>query len=122
MTEKIREIRFRPFRGLPDYTCELNGKSIAILGGTGKGKSAIVDGIEFFFSGSLRRFHGRGSGNIDADAAMRHVLEKGQPSVEFLFTPTNESVKRVLGSNDLPAATHLSIQEYIDRCVEGRVF
>ena len=122
MTEKIREIRFRPFRGLPDYTCELNGKSIAILGGTGKGKSAIVDGIEFFFSGSLRRFHGRGSGNIDADAAMRHVLEKGQPSVEFLFTPTNESVKRVLGSNDLPAATHLSIQEYIDRHPPAEAF
>ena len=79
MDERIREIRFRPFRGLPDYTCKLNGKSIAILGGTGKGKSAIVDGIEFFFSGSLRRFHGRGSGKIDADTAMRHILEKGQP-------------------------------------------
>jgi hypothetical protein len=122
MPEKIREIRFSPFRGLPDYTCELNGKSIAILGGTGKGKSAIVDGIEFFFSGSLRRFHGRGSGNIDADAAMRHVLEKGEPSVEFLFTPTNESVKRVLGSNDLLAATHPSIQEYIDQHPPAEAF
>jgi len=122
MTEKIRKIRFSPFRGLPDYTCELNGKSIAILGGTGKGKSAIVDGIEFFFSGSLRRFHGRGSGNIDADAAMRHVLEKGRPLVEFFFTPTNESVKRVPGSNGLPAATHLSIQEYIDRHPPAEAF
>lgn len=123
MVEKIREIRFSPFRGLPDYTCELNGKSIAILGGTGKGKSAIVDGIEFFFNGSLRRFHGRGSGNIDADAALRNVLVRGQPLVEFSFTPTtNESVKRVLGSNDLPAATHQSIQEYIDQHPPAEAF
>ena len=114
MTEKIRGIRFRPFRGLPNYTCELDGKSVVILGGTGKGKSAIVDGIEFFFSGSLRRFHGRGSGNIDADAAMHHVLEADPPSVEFLFTPTNESIKRTLGGGVL-AASHQSVQDYMDQ-------
>jgi hypothetical protein len=122
MTERIREIRFRPFRGLPDYTCKLNGKNVSIFGGTGKGKSAIVDGIEFFFSGSLRRFHGEGSGNIDADAAMRHVLEKGQPSVEFVFTPTNESVKRMLGGNNLLTATHPSVQKYIDQHPPAEAF
>jgi len=122
MAERIREIRFSPFRGLPNNTCKLNGKSIAILGGTGKGKSAIVDGIEFFFSGNLRRFHGKGSGNIDADAAMRHVLEKGQPSVEFLFTPTNEPVKRMLGGSDSLKATHLSVQRYIDQHPSAEAF
>jgi hypothetical protein len=122
MAERIREIRFNPFRGLPDYTCELGGKNITILGGTGKGKSAIVDGIEFFFNGSLRRFHGRGSGNIDADEAMRHVLERGQPLVEFFFTPTNESVKRLLGTDHLPAAAHQSIQEYIDQHPPAEAF
>ena len=122
MDERIREIRFRPFRGLPDYTCKLNGKSIAILGGTGKGKSAIVDGIEFFFSGSLRRFHGRGSGKIDADTAMRHILEKGQPSVEFLFTPTDKPVKRVLGGSDPLKSTHPSVQKYIDQHPPAEAF
>jgi Chromosome segregation ATPases len=122
MTERIREIRFRPFRGLPDYTCKLNGRNVSIFGGTGKGKSAIVDGIEFFFSGSLRRFHGKGSGNIDADAAMRHVLEEGQPSVEFLFTPTNESVKRMLGGSDPLKATHPSVQKYIDQHPPAEAF
>jgi hypothetical protein len=122
MTEKIREIHFSPFRGLPDYTCELNGKSIAILGGTGKGKSAIVDGIEFFFSGSLRRFHGRGTGSIDADAAMRHVLKKGQPSVEFRFTPTNEPVRRILGGTDALKAAHPSVQNYIDQHPPAEAF
>lgn len=115
MTERIREIRFSSFRGLPDYTCNLDGKSISIFGGTGKGKSAIVDGIEFFFSGRVRRFYGEGSSNIDADAAMRHVLEKGQPSVELQFMPTNESVKRMLGNGDSLTATHSSIQDYINQ-------
>ena len=122
MTEKIREICFRLFRGLPDYTCKLNGKSIAILGGTGKGKSAIVDGIEFFFSGSLRRFHGEGSGNIDADTAIRHVLKKDQPLVELAFTPTNESVGRRLGELSIPTATHPSVQGYIVRHPPAEAF
>jgi len=122
MNERIREIRFSPFRGLPDYTCTLNGKNVSIFGGTGKGKSAIVDGIEFFFNGSLRRFHGKGSGNIDADAAMRHVLEEGQPSVEFLFTPTNESVTRMLGDNDTLKATHPSVQKYVDQHPPAEAF
>jgi DNA repair exonuclease SbcCD ATPase subunit len=121
MTERIREIRFSSFRGLPDYRCELNGKSIAILGGTGKGKSAIVDGIEYLFTGSLRRFHGRGSGNIDADAAMHHVLKEDQPSVEFRFTPTNESVKRILGGGALKASRP-SVQNYIDEHPPAEAF
>jgi len=115
MTERIREIRFSSFRGLPDYTCKLNGKNISIFGGTGKGKSAIVDGIEFFFSRSLRRFHGEGSGNIDADKAIRHVLKEEQLSVELAFIPTNESVRRRLSDYSIPTATHSSIQEYINQ-------
>jgi recombinational DNA repair ATPase RecF len=53
MNERIKEIRFEHFRGLPDYSCQLNGKSLVLLGGNGKGKSGIVDGIEFTFSGTL---------------------------------------------------------------------
>jgi len=115
MTERIREIRFSTFRGLPDYTCKLNGRNICIFGGTGKGKSAIVDGIEFFFSGSLRRFHGKGSGNTDADKAIRHILKEEQPSVGLAFIPTNEPVWRRLSDYSLPTATHSSIQEYINQ-------
>jgi len=122
MTERIREIRFSSFRGLPDYTCKLNGKNISIFGGTGKGKSAIVDGIEFFFSGSLRRFHGEGSGNIDADRAIRHVLKEEQPSVELAFIPTNKSVRRRLSDYSIPTPTDSSIQEYINQHPPAEAF
>ena len=115
MTEKVREILYKPFRGLPDYKCELDGKSIVVCGGNGKGKSAIVDGIEFFFSGSLRRFHGEGSGGIDADQAIRNLFNPDTPIVELAFTPTNERIARKLGERTLKKPSHASIQQYVDR-------
>lgn len=115
MAERIREIRFKHFRGLPDYICKLDGKSIVICGGTGKGKSAIVDGIEFIFSGIIRRFHGEGSGNIDADDAIRHVHKKDIPLVEVGFTPTNATMKRRLGDEGLTVPERPTIKEYIER-------
>jgi hypothetical protein len=42
MSERIREIRFLHFRGLPNYLCPLKGKSLVVLAGNGKGKSGIV--------------------------------------------------------------------------------
>ena len=56
MTERVREIKFEHFRGLPNYACKLSGKNLAVFGGNGKGKSAIVDGLEFLFSGRVARF------------------------------------------------------------------
>ena len=50
MSENVRMIRFEHFRGLPANEFELRGKNLVILGTNGKGKSAVVDGIEFTFS------------------------------------------------------------------------
>ena len=61
MSEMIRSIRFEHFRGLPDSDFNLKGKSLVLLGSNGKGKSAVVDGIEFLFSGQVGRFIGTGT-------------------------------------------------------------
>jgi recombinational DNA repair ATPase RecF len=50
MSENVRMIRFEHFRRLPANEFELRGKNLVILGTNGKGKSAVVDGIEFIFS------------------------------------------------------------------------
>ena len=84
MNERVREIRFLNFRGLPDYLCPVKGKSLAVFAGNGKGKSGIVDGIEFLFSGRLRRFHGEGTGSINPDEAIRHVKKKGETALSFV--------------------------------------
>jgi len=53
MIENVRMIKFEHFRGLPANEFKLKGRSIVLLGTNGKGKSALVDGIEFLFSGQV---------------------------------------------------------------------
>lgn len=113
MAERIREIQFQFFRGLPDYKCLLKGKNFAILGGNGKGKSAIVDGLEFLFSGGISRFHGEGTGAIDAGEGVRHVQNKGDPVVELHFVPTNASVRRRLSQGTIELPAQASIRSYM---------
>jgi hypothetical protein len=114
MTESVREIRFEHFRGLPAYSCELKGKNLVVLGGNGKGKSAIVDGLEFLFAGHIGRFRGEGTGAIDAGDAIRHVLKKGEPVVELWFTPTNACVRRRLSGTNAEVPARPTIQAYIE--------
>jgi len=113
VSEQAREIRFEHFRGLPNYSCELKGKSVVILGGNGKGKSGIVDGIEFLFAGKIGRFHGEGTGGIDAEEAIQHIDKNGEPAVELYFTPTNDKVRRALSSSELEIPAKPAIKNYI---------
>src|SRR5229473_4348422 len=101
MTERVREIKFEHFRGLPDYCCKLKGKSVVVLGGNGKGKSGIVDGLEFLFSGTIARFHGEGTGAINAEEAIQHIKRNGEAAIELYFVPTNDKIRRAQSSEDL---------------------
>lgn len=114
MTERVKEIKFEHFRGLPDNFCKLKGKSIVVLGGNGKGKSGIVDGLEFLFSGRIARFHGEGTGAIDAEAAIQHIHKKGEAAIEMWFTPTNDKIKRALSSEELEMPSRATIQDYVE--------
>jgi hypothetical protein len=113
MSERIREIKFEHFRGLPDYSCKLKGKSIVVLSGNGKGKSGIVDGIEFTFSGRIARFHGEGTGSIDPREAIQHVQKKGEAVVQISFTPTNCKIRRPLSSGRLEVPSRTTIEDYV---------
>ena len=99
MTERLRRIRFENFRGLASTEVKLNGKSLVVLGTNGKGKSAIVDGIEFLFSGKVGRFIGAGTGSINHDEAIQHVAKRGTPKVEISLSPSNVSINRDLGES-----------------------
>ncbi len=113
MTEKIREIRFEHFRGLEDYSVALKGKNLVILGGNGKGKSAIVDGLEFLFSGQIGRFHGEGTGAIDDSETLRHILNRGEPLVEVCFAPTNACAQRRQSDAAIRVPDRPSIASYL---------
>lgn len=50
---KIKSIKIKAFRGIPDLEHDIKGKSLIIHGENGIGKSSIIDAIEFFFTGKV---------------------------------------------------------------------
>ena len=113
MNEMIRSIRFEHFRGLPDNGFNFKGKSLVLLGSNGKGKSAVVDGIEFLFSGQVGRFFGTGTRGIDHDDAIQHVKKLGVPKVTLSLSPSNGAISRSLGSEHLTITDRQSVKDYI---------
>lgn len=115
MSESIRSIRFEHFRGLPDDEFKLNGKSLVLLGCNGKGKSAVVDGIEFVFSGRVSRFVGSGTGSIDHDDAIRHVKKLGDPKVTLSLSPSNGAISRSLDTDPPTIADKQPVKLYFEQ-------
>jgi len=113
MSEVIRSIRFEHFRGIPDSDFKLKGKSLVLLGANGKGKSAVVDGIEFLFSGQVSRFVGTGTGSIDHNDAIRHVRKLGVPKVTLSLSPSNGAISRSLDSETLSITDRQSVKDYL---------
>ena len=116
MSELIRSIRFEHFRGLPNSDFNLKGKSLVLLGSNGKGKSAVVDGIEFLFSGQVGRFVGTGTGSIDHDDAIQHVKKLGVPQVTLSLSSSNgaiSTISRSLDSETLSITDRQSAKDYI---------
>ena len=112
MSELIRSIQFEHFRGLPDNDFKLKGKSLVLLGSNGKGKSAVVDGIEFVFSGQVSRFTGSGTGGIDHDDAIQHVKKLGVPKVTVSLSPSNGVISRTLSADSPVIADREAVKSY----------
>ncbi len=112
MAEAVRLIRFEHFRGLPANEFKLGGKNLVVLGTNGKGKSAIVDGIEFVFSGQVARFTGTGTGGISHDDAVRNVKSGGDPKVLLALSPSNGKISRRLSSETVEITERDSVKEF----------
>lgn len=69
----LDKISFHHFRGLPSNSISLDGKNILVIGGNGKGKSSIVDGIELFFSADI--------GDTREINSYRHIKSDSDPQV-----------------------------------------
>jgi len=115
MNHRLRHLTFTGFRGLPDYSFDTKGRNVLIVGGSGKGKSAIVDGIEFAFSGRLARFHGRGTGSIRDSDAIQHVSCAEEARVELDFMPANRTVSRQLGDTTPLSTDHSGLQLFLNQ-------
>lgn len=112
MSESVRLIKFEHFRGLPANEFKLKGKSLVLLGTNGKGKSALVDGIEFVFSGRVARFTGGGTGSISHDDAVKNVKTGGDPKVVLALSPSNGEISRKLSSDTTQISERQAVRDF----------
>lgn len=66
MSPMVNRIAFKFFRGLPNLEIPFK-RNLLIYAGNGRGKSSIVQGLEWLFSGEVE--------NID-NTAIRHINAK----------------------------------------------
>ncbi len=101
MGVKIKAINIHAFRGVPDLNLELDGKSLLLQGENGTGKSAIVEAIEFFFTGKIS--HLEGIRGISLQRHGPHVnFEPDDVSVGITFDPGSISLNRTFASAPSP--------------------
>jgi len=105
-------IKFEHFRGLPANEFKLKGKNLVLLGTNGKGKSALVDGIEFVFSGQIARFTGTGTGSISHDDAVKNVRTGGDPKVVLALSPSNGEISRKLSSDTTELTNRHPVKDF----------
>ncbi|OEU68125.1 MAG: hypothetical protein BA863_13195 [Desulfovibrio sp. S3730MH75] len=71
---KLLELKIKDVRGIRDeMSFELNGENLVIFGPNGTGKSAVVDAIDFLFTGDISRLTGRGSRGMTLREHGKHI-------------------------------------------------
>ncbi|HEY3853180.1 MAG TPA: AAA family ATPase [Verrucomicrobiae bacterium] len=76
---QVDSITIKEFRGIRDLTLNFNGKSFAICGPNGTGKSGVVDALEFVLTGNISRLSGEGRGEISLKQHAPHVDKRDNP-------------------------------------------
>ena len=109
MTRLVR-LTIRGFRGIPHGCLDFDGKSLVLGGGNGTGKTAIVDALEFLYTGSVRPL--TGTAGIDLRRHLPHILAgRAGTSVSAQYDdPPLTVVRRLSGALDLPSALQPHIE------------
>ena len=76
---RVESITIREFRGIRDLTLDFKGKSFAICGPNGTGKSGVVDALEFALTGNVSRLSGEGRGDVSLKQHGPHVDRRNDP-------------------------------------------
>jgi AAA15 family ATPase/GTPase len=77
---RVESITIKEFRGIRDLTLDLKGKSFAVCGPNGTGKSGVIDALEFVLTGNVSRLSGEGSGEISLKQHAPHVDRRDDPA------------------------------------------
>jgi len=100
---RLTHLEVHGFRGIRDGSLPFDGRSLVLGGGNGTGKSAFVDALEFFYTGSVNTLSGTAGLSLRQHGP--HVLVSPQESyVRGQFIDPECSAARWLGGAlDLPA-------------------
>lgn len=102
MLPKIHRIQASNFRGIRDLQINTpKGESLLIIGDNGSGKSSIIDAIEFFYTGAISKFSGRGD-VAPSDCIPFAGSDPQSCYVDFKF----ENIPVLTRAQFIPAATN----------------
>lgn len=76
---RVEHITISEFRGIHALDLDFKGKSFAICGPNGTGKSGVVDALEFALTGNVSRLSGEGRGDISLKQHGPHVDTRTDP-------------------------------------------
>lgn len=76
---RVESLEITEFRGIRQLVLNFTGKSFAICGPNGTGKSGVVDAFEFVFTGNVSRLSGEGSGDVSVKEHGPHVDKRNDP-------------------------------------------
>jgi ABC-type branched-subunit amino acid transport system ATPase component len=76
---QVEHITISEFRGIHVLDLDFKGKSFAICGPNGTGKSGVVDALEFALTGNVSRLSGEGRGDISLKQHGPHVDMRAHP-------------------------------------------
>jgi len=109
---RVESLTIREFRGVRDLTLDFKGKSFAICGPNGTGKSAVVDALEFVLTGNVSRLSGEGRGDISLKQHGPHVDRRSDPDKSRVTAkvtiPSLNKTITIERSVKTPAAAHVT--------------
>jgi len=115
MPTKIKTIRIKAFRGIPEMELNLDGKSLLVLGENGMGKSSIVDAIEFFFNCEIKPL--KGIKGLSLQKHGPHVgFNQNDVNIEMVFNPGDISLNRTFSDAPNPPK---ALTEYFEIAQKG---
>lgn len=105
---KILELEISELRGVRHLELKPDGENLVIWGPNGSGKSAVIDAVDFLFTGRMRRLIGEGTAGITLKKHGPHIDAGGKESfvraiVKFSDDSTPIEIVRRLPKNILEA-------------------
>src|SRR5579871_6670870 len=70
---RLLELEISNLRGIKSIVLKPDGGNFVVWGPNGSGKSAVVDAIDFLFTGKISRLIGEGTGGITLKVHGPHV-------------------------------------------------